>query len=64
MHYTLKLVKLQILEQHFQCWCYSSHGWALPLLNKLRSLTLCHECSNTLNKNIHLQNVVALLILL
>ena len=23
MYYTLKLVKLQILEQHFQCWCYS-----------------------------------------
>ena len=24
--HTLKLVKLQILVQHFQCWCYSSHG--------------------------------------
>ena len=23
MYYTLKLVKLQILEQYFQCWCYS-----------------------------------------
>jgi len=23
MYYTLKLVKLKILEQHFQCWCYS-----------------------------------------
>ena len=23
IYYTLKLVKLQILVQHFQCWCYS-----------------------------------------
>ena len=28
--------------------CNSSHDWALSLLNKLRSLALCHECSCTI----------------
>ena len=46
MYYTLKLVKLQILEQHFQCWCYSYPTSVLTHLinfSQTRVITLLKE---------------------
>ena len=46
--YTLKLVKLQILVQHFQCWCYSYPTSTCLTLTPYECQSC--ECSNTFNK--------------
>ena len=60
IYYTLKLVKLQILVQHFQCWCYSYPTSTCLTANTLTSAraksVLTHLIKKALNYPKHCVN--------
>ena len=49
MYYTLKLVKLQILEQPFQCWCYSYPTSTCLMANTLTSARATSVLTHLIN---------------
>ena len=51
MYYTLKLVKLQILEQPFQCWCYSYPTSTCLMANTLTSARATSVLTHLINSD-------------
>ena len=57
VYYTLKLVKLQILVQHFQCWCYSYPTSTCLTANTLTSARATSVLTHLIKKAVAYNNL-------